>query len=65
MLDPSKSPVELFEQGRHARYRGDAETANPHPAGSPEGAKWLEGYRYPDGRDAEEAGAQAGTIEQD
>lgn len=61
MPDIHPSSAEPFEQGRHARYRGDPETANPHPAGSEQHAKWLEGYRYPDGREAERDGEAIGT----
>ncbi|MBY0294940.1 MAG: hypothetical protein K2X71_02715 [Methylobacterium sp.] len=60
MLDIRTSSAALFDQGRHARYRGDPETANPYPAGSEPHAKWLEGYRYPDGREAERDGETIG-----
>ncbi|HEX8416809.1 MAG TPA: Rmf/CrpP family protein [Methylobacterium sp.] len=53
MAFPSTSPTTILAEGRQARYRGDAEGANPYPPGSEEHGLWLKGWREPDGAEAE------------
>jgi hypothetical protein len=53
MAFPSTSPTAILDEGRGARYRGDPESANPHPQGSEEHALWLRGWQVPDGSQAE------------
>lgn len=53
MAFPTTSPTTIVAEGRQARYRGDAESANPYPSGSEEHALWIKGWQKPDGAEAE------------
>lgn len=38
--------VDVMEQGKAAKIKGEPLSANPYPAGSQDSADWLEGYTY-------------------
>lgn len=50
---PEQSLASVAKEGREARYRGDPESANPHPEGSEAHAVWRRAWQMPDGEAAE------------
>lgn len=38
--------AKVMEEGKAAKIAGQPAEANPYPAGSQNGADWLEGYTY-------------------
>ena len=50
---PEQSLASVAREGREARYRGDPESANPHPDGSEAHAVWRRAWEIPDGESAE------------
>ncbi|AWI91787.1 hypothetical protein C0214_20650 [Methylobacterium sp. DM1] len=53
MSAPEQSLASVAKEGREARYRGDPESANPHPEGSEAHAVWRRAWQMPDGEAAE------------
>ena len=38
--------AKVVEEGKAAKLAGEPASANPYPAGTQNGADWLEGYTY-------------------
>lgn len=51
MVFPERSAAVLRQEGRHARDRGEPESANPYPEGSEEYITWSRGWQQLEGEE--------------
>lgn len=63
MSAPEQSLASVARDGREARYRGDPDSANPHPEGSEAHAVWRRAWETPEGEAAERESPERRTSQ--